>query len=111
MLPIAVLYDRADGQRFLAERPAARAICALTPAVEMGVQHAGIAVVGGRSNYGDDAQARTLTLRERLRQEWRQALRPEVSSNATIWFVLDLALVTLIHGYDRLRCVVGTEGP
>jgi hypothetical protein len=111
MLPVAVIYGESDARRFNEDHPAARAICVLSPLAAETLRARGIPVFSGDDNYRDCSQARTIAYRERLRRDWHAALSRDGQLDAVVWYVLDLALVTLLHGYDRLRRAIGPSGP
>jgi hypothetical protein len=66
-LPIAVIYNAADGQRFLQERPMARAVMALKPLAAYTVRDVAIPVMDGNLGYADSVQASMMVMRERNR--------------------------------------------
>lgn len=111
MLPLAVLYDGNDGQRFVNECPRVRGICALTPIAVVVVRHLGLPVIDAGERYRDCSHARTILRRERLRRAWRSIATSTGNPDQALWYVLDVAFVVLFHGYDRLRSVLGEQGP
>jgi len=111
MLPIVVLYDAVDARRFGNESPAVRAVCPLTPLAAANVSCAKVPVLDVRERYGDGAQADTIRLREHLRERWHEVIDAKGALDPSVRYVLDLALSTLLNGYDRLRHVIGNEGP
>ncbi|MBM3584969.1 MAG: hypothetical protein FJX36_11265 [Alphaproteobacteria bacterium] len=109
-LPFALVYDRADAESFSKERPAARSVCALSPAARVALARDAIPCIDGLSRYGDCAHAQTIVKRERLRARWQVALEPLRPTFAE-WHMLDIAFVTLFNGFDRIRRIAGPDGP
>lgn len=110
LLPLAVLYDRDDVQRFERERPDARAILALTSLAMVAATRFGIDIHNARHRYLDNSHARTILKRERLRAAWKEA-RKRINVASSVDYVFDLSFSILLHGYDRVHRVLGPEGP
>jgi hypothetical protein len=111
MLPVIVLYDAVDAQRFAVQRPPARAVCPLTPLAASTLKATNVPVLNALDRYGDEAQASTIRLRETVRRSWHSTITAKGPLDPNVMYVLDLALVTLLNGYGRLRYVIGEEGP
>ncbi|MGD9537714.1 MAG: hypothetical protein AB7P52_08720 [Alphaproteobacteria bacterium] len=111
-MTIAVVYDRADAERFVAERPpAAHAVLPLTPAAASIARTGDCPLLDPRGRFTDGHQARTVARVRRARRRLFEALAQDSGWTVAAGELLHDTFEQIAPSALRLWHSLGTTGP